>query len=61
MENILNYGSRVAMLEYGYRSTARLLRSRFEEFRDGFAATGVEMSLDTLREENPWSDRLRPA
>ena len=61
MENILNYGSRVAMLEYGYRSTAHLLRSRFEEFRDGFASAGVELSLDALREENPWSEPLPPA
>jgi len=56
-----NYGSRVAMLEYGYRSTAQLLRARFDEFRDGFASTGVELSLDALREEDPWRGPLPPA
>lgn len=56
LENILNYSARVAMLEYGYRSTAQLLRSRFEEFREAFAAHGVAVSLDRLRDENPWAD-----
>jgi hypothetical protein len=61
MENILSYGSRVAMLEYGYRSTARLLRERFEDFREGFAGTGIDLSLDGLREEDPWRDPLPSA
>jgi hypothetical protein len=60
MENILNYGSRVAMLEYGYRSTARMLRARGAEFRDAFAAAGVTLSLDALREEDPWSEPQAP-
>ncbi|HEU4401666.1 MAG TPA: patatin-like phospholipase family protein [Candidatus Polarisedimenticolia bacterium] len=54
MENILNYGSRVAMLNYGYRSTARLLRAQFETFRQAFAAYGIGVSLEGLREDNPW-------
>jgi NTE family protein len=54
MENILSYGSRVAMLNYGYRSTARQLRARFESFRQAFAAYGIEVSLEGLREDNPW-------
>lgn len=54
MENILNYGSRVAMLNYGYRSTARQLRARFDTFRQAFAAYGVSVSLEGLREDNPW-------
>ena len=54
MENILNYGSRVAMLNYGYRSTARQLRARFETFRQAFAAYGIGVSLEGLREDNPW-------
>ena len=54
MENILNYGSRVAMLNYGYRSTAVLLRSQFGEWRAAFAACGLAVSLDALREDDPW-------
>jgi predicted acylesterase/phospholipase RssA len=54
MENILNYGSRVAMLNYGYRSTARLLRAHFETYRQAFAAYGIRVSLEGLREDNPW-------
>jgi predicted acylesterase/phospholipase RssA len=54
MENILNYGSRVAMLNYGYRSTARHLRAHFEAFRQAFAAYGIEVSLEGLSEDNPW-------
>jgi NTE family protein len=54
MENILSYGSRVAMLNYGYRSTARQLRARYETFRQAFAAYGIEVSLEGLREDNPW-------
>ncbi len=54
MENILNYGSRVAMLEYGYRSTALMLRTRFEECRDMFASAGLALDLDKLHEEDPW-------
>jgi predicted acylesterase/phospholipase RssA len=54
MENILNYGSRVAVLNYGYRSTARLLRARFESFRQAFASHGIRVSLDGLREDDPW-------
>jgi predicted acylesterase/phospholipase RssA len=54
MENILNYGSRVAMLNYGYRSTARHLRARFDVYRQAFAAYGVSVSLEGLREDNPW-------
>ena len=54
MENILNYGSRVAMLNYGYRSTARHLRAHFEAYRQAFAAYGIEVSLEGLREDNPW-------
>jgi predicted acylesterase/phospholipase RssA len=55
MENILNYGSRVGMLDYGYRSTAALLRSRFETFKAAFASCGIEVSLDHLREDDPWA------
>ena len=54
MENNLNYGSRVAMLNYGYRSTAKQLRARFESFRQAFAAYGIEVSLEGLREDSPW-------
>jgi len=54
MENILSYGSRVAMLNYGYRSTAKQLRARFEGFRQAFAAYGIDVSLEGLREDNPW-------
>jgi predicted acylesterase/phospholipase RssA len=54
MSNILNYGSRVAMLNYGYRSTARLLRANFEVYRQAFAAYGVAVSLAGLREDDPW-------
>jgi NTE family protein len=54
MENILNYGSRVAMLNYGYRSTARHLRAHFDSFRQAFAAYGIEVSLEGLQEDNPW-------
>jgi NTE family protein len=54
MENILNYGSRVAMLNYGYRSTARFLRANFETYRQAFAAYGISVSLEGLREDNPW-------
>jgi len=54
MENILSYGSRVAMLNYGYRSTAKQLRARFESFRQAFAAYGIEVSLEGLREDSPW-------
>src|SRR5262249_50703467 len=61
MENILSYGSRVAMLEYGYRSTARLLRERFDEFRAGFAAAGVELCLEALRPDDPWGDPVAGA
>jgi NTE family protein len=55
LENILNYGARVSMLQYGYRSTASLLRARFDEFREAFAAEGVSVSLEGLREDDPWS------
>jgi predicted acylesterase/phospholipase RssA len=54
MENILNYGSRVAVLNYGYRSTARQLRARFESFRQAFASHGIRVALDGLREDDPW-------
>ena len=54
MENILNYGSRVAMLNYGYRSTARHLRAHFETYRQAFAGYGIEVSLEGLREDSPW-------
>jgi predicted acylesterase/phospholipase RssA len=54
MENILNYGSRVAMLNYGYRSTARHLRARFDAYRQAFAAYGIDVSLEGLQEDNPW-------
>jgi NTE family protein len=54
MENILNYGSRVAMLNYGYRSTARHLRARFDSYRQAFAAYGIDVSLEGLQEDNPW-------
>ena len=55
MENILNYGSRVAMLHYGYRSTAAFLRSRQTEVTAAFASAGIELTLDNLREEDPWA------
>jgi predicted acylesterase/phospholipase RssA len=62
MENILNYGSRVAMLNYGYRSAARHLRAHFESYRQAFAAYGIEVSLEGLSEDNPWeSPGSRPA
>ncbi len=54
MENILNYGSRVAMLNYGYRSTARRLRAGYESYRQAFAAHGISVALDGLREDDPW-------
>ncbi len=54
MENILNYGSRVAMLNYGYRSTARHLRAAFEMYRGAFACHGIPVSLGGLREDDPW-------
>src|SRR5881409_1508701 len=54
MENILNYGSRVAMLNYGYRSTARHLRAHFDTYRQAFAAYGIDVSLEGLQEDNPW-------
>ncbi len=54
MENILNYGSRVAMLNYGYRSTAKLLRANFETYRQAFAAYDIGVSLEGLREDSPW-------
>ena len=54
MENILNYGSRVAMLNYGYRSTARHLRANFDSYRQAFAAYGIEVSLEGLQEDSPW-------
>jgi len=54
MENILNYGSRVAMLNYGYRSTARHLRAHFDSYRQAFAGYGIDVSLEGLQEDNPW-------
>ncbi len=54
MENILNYGSRVAMLNYGYRSTARLFRAAYETYRQAFAGYGINVSLEGLREDDPW-------
>ncbi|MFQ5877186.1 MAG: patatin-like phospholipase family protein [Acidobacteriota bacterium] len=54
MENILSYGSRVAVLNYGYRSTARQLRSRYESFHQAFARYGIRVSLEGLREDDPW-------
>lgn len=54
MANILNYGSRVAMLNYGYRSTASHLRANYEAFRQGFAAYDIPVSLAGLREDDPW-------
>ncbi len=54
MENILNYGSRVAVLNYGYRSTARHLRAEFDSYREAFAAHGIHVALDGLREDDPW-------
>ena len=54
MENILNYGSRVAVLNYGYRSTARQFRADFDSYRRAFAAHGIRVSLDSLREDDPW-------
>jgi predicted acylesterase/phospholipase RssA len=54
LENILNYGTRVAMLQYGYRSTAALLRARFDAIRGTFAAAGLAVSLAGLREDDPW-------
>ena len=49
MENILNYGSRVAMLNYGYRSTARHFRAHFDTYRQAFAAYGIDVSLEGLQ------------
>src|SRR5207247_2834943 len=54
MENLLNYGSRVGMLNYGYRSTARQLRAHFDAYRQAFAAYGIDVSLEGLQEDNPW-------
>jgi predicted acylesterase/phospholipase RssA len=54
MANILNYGSRVAMLNYGYRSTARHLRANFEAYNQAFAAYDIPVSLADLREDDPW-------
>ncbi|HYS78769.1 MAG TPA: patatin-like phospholipase family protein [Candidatus Dormibacteraeota bacterium] len=54
MENILNYGSRVGMLNYGYRSTARQLRAHFDAYRQAFAAYDIDVSLEGLQEDNPW-------
>lgn len=54
MENILNYGSRVAMLNFGYRSMARKLRAGFDTWRQAFAAYGIGVSLEGLREDSPW-------
>ena len=54
MENILNYGSRVAVLNYGYRSTARQFRAEFDSYRSAFAAHGIHVALDGLREDDPW-------
>ncbi len=56
MENILNYGSRVAMLNYGYRSTARHFRAHFDSYRQAFAAYGIDVSLEGLKEDNPWEE-----
>jgi predicted acylesterase/phospholipase RssA len=55
MENILNYGSRVAMLHYGYRSTASFLRARQRELTAAFASAGITLNLDGLQEEDPWA------
>jgi len=55
MENILNYGSRVAMLHYGYRSTASFLRARQRELTAAFASAGITLDLNGLREEDPWA------
>ncbi|HKQ96918.1 MAG TPA: patatin-like phospholipase family protein, partial [Candidatus Polarisedimenticolia bacterium] len=55
LENILNYSTRVSMLEYGYRSTVNLLRSRFQEFKDALMPYGVQVSLERLRDESPWA------
>lgn len=54
MENILNYGSRVAMLNYGYRATAKHLRAHFDMFRQAFAGYDIEVSLEGLQEDSPW-------
>jgi predicted acylesterase/phospholipase RssA len=54
LENILNYGTRVSMLQYGYLSTAALLRARFDALRDDFATAGLSVSLAGLREDDPW-------
>jgi len=54
MSNILNYGSRVAMLNYGYRATARHLRANYEAFLRAFAAYDIPVSLAGLREDDPW-------
>jgi predicted acylesterase/phospholipase RssA len=56
MEHILSYGSRVAMLEYGYRSTIALLRARFDEFHEAFAAAGIVTSSDRLAADPPWAE-----
>jgi predicted acylesterase/phospholipase RssA len=54
MANILNYGSRVAMLNYGYRSTARHLRANYAVYHRAFAAYDIPVSLAGLREDDPW-------
>lgn len=54
MANILNYGSRVAMLNYGYRSTASHLRANFEVYKQAFADYDIPVSLAGLREDDPW-------
>lgn len=54
MANILNYGSRVAMLNYGYRSTARHLRANYEAYLQAFSAYDIPVSLAGLREDDPW-------
>jgi len=54
MANILNYGSRVAMLNYGYRSTARHLRANYVAYLRAFAAYDIPVSLAGLREDDPW-------
>jgi len=44
----------VAMLNYGYRSTARHLRAHFDTYRQAFAAYAIDVSLEGLQEDNPW-------
>jgi hypothetical protein len=43
------------MLHYGYRSTASFLRSRQAEIAAAFASAGLELTLDGLREDDPWA------